>query len=79
MDLRFASAFGRACAKVYRANHGTDPDRSGKTIVNGRIRSTFRYTRVLDLDAGALAYPRTADLVLHRLTGHPVARQFAGA
>jgi hypothetical protein len=78
VDERFSIPFGKACAKAYRANHGTDPDRGGKAIVNGRIRLTFRYTNPLDLIAGALAYPRTAGLVLHPPAGHPVARQFAG-
>ncbi len=78
VDARFASAFGTAVAKAYRANHGTSPDRRGKTIVNGRIRATFRYSNPLDLIAGALAYARTREIVLGSVTGHPVARQFAG-
>lgn len=73
---RFASAFGRECAKAYRANHNAEPPRAF-AIGNGRIRCMFAYTNPLDLIAGALAYGRTADLVL-TVPGHPVARQFAG-
>ncbi len=78
VDARFASAFGKATAKAYKANHGVSPNRGGKTIVNGRIRPTFRYSNPLDLIAGALAYARTREIVLGSVTGHPVARQFAG-
>lgn len=78
VDSRYASAFGTATTKAYKANHGASPDRGGKTIVNGRIRATYRYTNQLDLIAGALAYGRTRELVLASVTGHPVARQFAG-
>lgn len=78
VDPKFASGFGKACAKAYRANHGTSPDRGGKAIINGRVRATYRYTNPLDLIAGALAYKQTRDLVLNVPAGHPVARQFAG-
>jgi hypothetical protein len=74
---RYSSAFGTAVAQAYRTNHGVGPDRRGLTIVNGRLRPTFRYHNPLDLVAGALAYKRTAELVL-TLPGHPVAREFAG-
>lgn len=77
VDDRSAIPFGKACAKAYRANHGTDPG-CGLAIINGRIRPTFRYSNPLDLIAGALAYARTRDLVLNVPAGHPVARQFAG-
>jgi hypothetical protein len=78
VDPRFASAFGKAVRKAYVENHGAEPDCCGLAIINGRIRPTFRYSNPLDLIAGALAYPRTADLVLALPAGHPVARQFAG-
>ena len=77
LDPRFDSAFGKAVRKAYVENHDVEPDRGGKTIVNGRIRATFRYSNPLDLAAGALAYTRTRDLVL-AVPGHPVAREFAG-
>lgn len=77
VDVRFASAFGTACAKAYRTNHGTSPDRGGKSIVNGRVWATYRYSNPLDLIAGALAYDRTRDLVL-ALPGHPVSHAYAG-
>lgn len=60
---RYESAAGRRIAEVYRDNHGTDPDRGGKVVLRGRIWSTMRYRNVLDLVAGAQAYPRTAHLV----------------
>lgn len=57
---RLASAFGRKCAKVYRANHGTEPKRTW-AAVNGRIRpSQFGYADVADLLAGAQVYKPTA-------------------
>lgn len=57
---RYASAFGRACAKVYRQNHGVEPQRL-YAAVNGRIRrSQFGYTDAADLLAGARAYKPTA-------------------
>ena len=56
----YASAFGRACAKTYRANHGAEPQRV-YAAVNGRIRrSQFGYADVADLLAGAQVYQRTA-------------------
>jgi hypothetical protein len=78
VDERFASAFGKVVRETYVANHGTEPDRRGLSIVNGRVRATYRYTNELDLIAGALNYKRSRDLVLNVPTGHPVARQFAG-
>lgn len=76
VDPRFSAAFGKAVREAYEENHGVEPDRRAWTIVNGRMRSTYRYGNELDLIAGALKYGRTRDLVL-ALPGHPVARQFA--
>lgn len=60
---RLASAFGRACAKTYRANHDAEPLRI-YAAVNGRIRrSQFGYSDVADLLAGAEAYPGTAQFL----------------
>lgn len=57
---RLASAFGRACAKVYRENRNAEPARI-YAAVNGRVRrSQFGYADVADLLAGALAYKPTA-------------------
>jgi hypothetical protein len=64
VDSRYSSAFGKACVKAHHENHGTEPDRGGRAIVNGRLRATYRYANELDLIAGALAYDRTRDLVL---------------
>jgi hypothetical protein len=59
----YASAFGRACAKTYRASHGVEPQRI-YAAVNGRIRrSQFGYADVADLLAGANAYSRTAEFL----------------
>jgi len=59
----YASAFGRACAKAYRANHGAEPQRV-YAAVNGRIRrSQFGYADVADLLAGAHVYSRTAEFL----------------
>jgi hypothetical protein len=77
VDARYAAAFGKAALKAYRENHGTEPDRRGLSIVNGRLRATYRYSNPLDLIAGALAYRRTADLIL-AMPGHPVAHAYAG-
>lgn len=76
VDARYAASFGAAVHDAFVANHGAEPDRGAWSIVNGRMRATYRYTNELDVIAGALAYPRTADLIL-TLPGHPVARQFA--
>ena len=60
---RLASAFGRACARAYRANHGTEPQRI-YAAVNGRIRrSQFGYADVADLLAGARAYRPTVEFL----------------
>lgn len=56
---RYASAFGRACAKVYRRNHHGEP-LTVYAIGNGRIRLMYGYANVADLLAGAEAYKRTA-------------------
>jgi len=56
---RLASAFGRACAKAYRKNHGAEPAHA-YAIANGRIRTQFGYTNAADLLAGARAYKPTA-------------------
>jgi len=77
VNARYAAAFGKAVLKAYRENHGTEPNRRGLSVVNGRLRATYRYSNPLDLIAGALAYSRTASLVL-TLPGHPVAHAFAG-
>jgi len=59
----YASAFGRACAKAYRANHNAEPQRI-YAAVNGRIRrSQFGYADVADLLAGAHVYSRTAEFL----------------
>lgn len=77
VDARYAAAFGKAVVKTYRENHGAEPDRRGLSIVNGRLRPTYRYSNPLDLAAGALAYARTAERVL-TLPGHPVGLHLAG-
>lgn len=60
---QFASAFGRACAKTYRATHSAEPLRI-YAAVNGRIRrSQFGYADVADLLAGARVYSRTAEFL----------------
>lgn len=56
---RYASAFGRACAKVYRRTHHAEPA-TVYAIGNGRIRLMYGYADVADLLAGAEAYKRTA-------------------
>jgi hypothetical protein len=56
---QYASAFGRACAKVYRRNHQAEPP-TLYAIGNGRIRRMYGYTDVADLLAGAKVYKRTA-------------------
>lgn len=56
---RYASAFGRACAKAYRRTHNADPA-TVYAIGNGRIRLMYGYGDVADLLAGAEAYKRTA-------------------
>lgn len=76
VDARYASAFGKAVLNAFIENHNFKPDRGGKSIVNGRVRPTHRYTNDLDLIAGALAYARTRDLIL-TVPGHPVARAYA--
>jgi len=59
----YASAFGRACAKAYRANHNAEPQRV-YAAVNGRIRrSQFGYADVADLLAGVHVYSRTAEFL----------------
>lgn len=79
VDSRYTAAFGNATVKAYRENHGTDPDRGGWSIVNGRLRVTYRYTNELDLIAGALAYARTRSIVLihEAVPGHPLAHMYA--
>jgi hypothetical protein len=60
---RLASAFGRACAKTYRASHGAEPLRI-YAAANGRIRrSQFGYADAADLLAGAYAYSPTAEFL----------------
>ena len=56
---RLASAFGRACAKVYRKNHNTEPAHA-YAIANGRIRTQNGYADAADLLAGARVYKPTA-------------------
>jgi hypothetical protein len=59
---RYGSAFGRAVAKTYREQTGTEPAAAGAAIVRGRIRPVMAY-RTEDADILALAartYPRTA-------------------
>jgi hypothetical protein len=59
----YASAFGRAVAKTYRANHNTEPKRI-YAAVNGRIRrSQFGYADAADLLAGAYVYSRTTEFL----------------
>lgn len=59
---RYASAFGRAVAKAYRAAHNTEPAKSGLAIVNGLLVRTFRYNAD-DMRNGAKAYGRTSNLI----------------
>jgi len=60
---RLASAFGRACAKAYRASHGAEPERV-YAAANGRIRrSQFGYADAADLLAGAWVYSPTAEFL----------------
>lgn len=80
VDARYSAAFGKSVREAYVANHGTEPDRGAWTIVNGRMRATYRYSNELDLIAGALAYARTRDIVLthEAVPGHPLAHAYAG-
>lgn len=81
VDSSYAAAFGNAVRKAYEQNHdGAKPDRGGWSIVNGRMRATYRYTNELDLIVGALAYARTRDLVLAHVAvpNHPMAHAYAG-
>lgn len=78
VDPRYSAAFGNAVREAYEENHGAKPDRGGWSIVNGRMRATYRYANELDLIAGALAYQRTRDLVL-AMPGHPIAHAYVGA
>ena len=64
VDSRYSATFGNAVRETFEENHGVKPDRGGWSIVNGRLRATYRYSNELDLIAGALAYERTRDLVL---------------
>lgn len=59
----YESAFGRATAKAFRANHHAEPDAGGLVVLHGRLWRTMRYLDVADLIAGARAYKRTAHLV----------------
>lgn len=56
---QYASAFGRACAKIYRRTHHAEPAIVYATA-NGRIRRMNGYADVADLLAGAESYKRTA-------------------
>jgi hypothetical protein len=61
----YASPFGKAIATAWRAAYGADPKKKGLALVNRRLIPVFAY-RIDDLpilQAAALAYPRTAELV----------------
>lgn len=77
VDPRYSAAFGKDVHDAYVENHDAEPDQGGWSIVNGRMRPTYRYSNPLDLIAGALTYKRTAELVL-AVPGHPVAHAYAG-
>lgn len=62
----YESAFGRATAKTYREQHQAEPDNGGAVLLRGRIYRTNRYADAADLDAGARAYKRTAELMAQR-------------
>lgn len=81
VDSRYSAAFGNAVREAFEENHGVKPDRGGWSIVNGRMRATYRYSNELDLIAGALAYVRTRDIVLPAVAapGHPLAHTYAGS
>lgn len=68
---QFASAFGRACAKTYRKNHGTEPAHT-YAIANGRIRTQNGYANAADLLAGAKGYKRTAEFLAAEQTAASV-------
>lgn len=80
VDPRYSAAFGNAVREAYEENHGAKPDRGGWSIVNGRMRPTYRYRNELDLIAGALNYARTRELVLAHVAApnHPMAHAYAG-
>ena len=59
----YESAFGRATAKAYRANHNAEPDAGGLVVLHGRLWRTMRYVDVADLDAGAREHKKTAELL----------------
>lgn len=80
VDPRYAAAFGNVVRETYEENHGAKPNQGGWSIVNGRMRSTYRYSNELDLIAGALNYTRTRELVLAHVAApnHPMAHAYAG-
>ncbi len=63
---RYASAFGRACAKQYRETHGADPYKGCLVVVRGRIHRVFGYVAIEDLEAGAYSYKRTREFLAGR-------------
>lgn len=57
----YESAFGRATAKAYRANHHAEPEERGLVVLHGRLWRTMRYVDVADLEAGAREHKKTAE------------------
>lgn len=62
---RYGSAYGRTAAKVYRAEHGTEP-RKAWSNVNGKWRRVNGYlpTETAVLDTAFATYKRTAEYVV---------------
>jgi excisionase family DNA binding protein len=56
----YESAFGRATAKAFRANHHAEPDVGGLVVLHGRLWRTMRYVDMADLEAGAREHKKTA-------------------
>jgi hypothetical protein len=64
---RYDSPFGASVATAYRALFGAEPQRGGLARVGVRLFTdvfTYRPFELAALQAGALAYSRTADLVM---------------
>lgn len=60
---RYASPYGTAVAKAYRAVYGANPAKTGVARRGVRIFDAYGYTDADVLDAGARAYARTAALI----------------
>lgn len=63
---RYASAYGRVAAKLYRQAHGVNPYGGCLAIVNGRLWQVFGYADTADLQAAAYSYARTRQFLNER-------------